>query len=211
MTERRQRLHAWFGAAFPTGAFAYSHGLEAAIAAGTVADAGALADWIGAVLAQGAGRSDAVLLTAAMRPGADLDALADLAAALATSRERWVETVEQGRAFAAVSASVWGTEAEPRPLPIAVGAAAGALGDGPEDVVALYLHAMAANLVSVAVRFLPLGQTAGQRVLAGLYPVIEATAAAALQADPDDLGGATLAADLAAMRHETMPVRIFRT
>jgi urease accessory protein len=89
----------------------------------------------------------------------------------------------------------------------------------PEDIAALYLHAFAANLISVAVRFVPLGQTEGQAALTALHPTIlalaEDAARIATGLAPDDLIGilsnATLAADLASMRHETLDVRIYRT
>jgi urease accessory protein len=85
------------------------------------------------------------------------------------------------------------------------------LGLVPEQVLVLALHAFASNLVSVAVRFVPLGQTEGQAVLAGLHPLIAAIAREAAEAGLDDIGTAALAADLAAMQHETMDVRIYRT
>ena len=72
----------WLSPAFPVGAFAYSHGLEWAIAAGDVRDAGSLHTWLDAVLQHGAGRSDAILLAHALRPYADAAALSDLALAL---------------------------------------------------------------------------------------------------------------------------------
>jgi urease accessory protein len=58
---------------------------------------------------------------------------------------------------------------------------------------------------------MPLGQTEGQAVLAGLAGTIEALALEARDGDTEELGGAALAADIAAMRHETLDVRLFRT
>ena len=72
-------LTQWLSPAFPTGAFAYSHGLEAVIAAGTVQDVAGLEIWLSGVLRLGAGWQDAVLLAAALRPGADFEALDTLA------------------------------------------------------------------------------------------------------------------------------------
>ena len=57
----------------------------------------------------------------------------------------------------------------------------------------------------------PLGQAAGQGVLASLHPQIAALAAQAPGLSIEDLGSAALGADLAAMRHEGMDVRIFKT
>lgn len=201
----------WLSPAFPTGGYAYSHGLEWVIAAGEVRKGADLAGWLGAILRHGAGWQDAVLLAHALKPGADLAALADLARALAPSAERLSETLEQGAAFARATAALTGQDLPARPLPVAVGQAAAGLGLPPGQVIALYLHAFTANLVSAAVRFVPLGQTEGQAVLAALHPEIEAIAAQAAGAALADITTATLAADLAAMRHETMDVRIFKT
>ena len=216
-------LTQWLSPAFPLGGFAYSHGLEWAITAGEVMDAGSLRRWLEGVLAEGAGRTDAILLAHALRPDADVDALDALARALAPSRERLAETLEQGTAMVRTTNALTGADAPPRVLPVALGVAARGLGDGSGDgpgcgpgaeagqVVALYLHAFAANLVQAAVRFVPLGQTEGQAVLAALQPRIIALAAEAAGAPLDALGTGALRSDLAAMRHETMDVRIFRT
>lgn len=201
----------WLSPAFPTGAYAYSHGLEFEIAAGRVASGADLAEWLGQVLTSGAGMQDAILLAHALDMEADLDALAGLARALAPSAERLQETMEQGAAFARATSAMTRLDLAARPLPVAVGQAAAGLGLPKAQVVGLYLHAFAANLVSAAVRFVPLGQTEGQGVLAGLHPLIQTIAMQAAYASLDDITTSTLRADLAAMAHETMPTRIFRT
>ncbi|MGB8622960.1 MAG: urease accessory UreF family protein, partial [Paracoccaceae bacterium] len=90
-------LTQWLSPAFPVGGFAYSHGLEQAIAAGDVADAEGLEQWLSVVLDEGSGAVDATLLCLALK-GADM---ADLARALAASKERLAEAETQGAAFAA--------------------------------------------------------------------------------------------------------------
>jgi urease accessory protein len=204
-------LAQWLSPAFPTGAFAYSHGLEAAIADGKVQDAEALRGWLAAVLAHGSGRTDAILLARAMDEDADLPALDALARALAASAERLTETLEQGAAFAATTNALTAADRPTAALPVAVGAASRDLGLAPATVAALWLQAFAASLVSAAVRHVPLGQTEGQRVLAALRPVILALAADAARAPLEDIGTAAFGSDLAAMRHETMETRIYRT
>ena len=201
----------WLSPAFPTGAFAYSHGLEWAIAAGEVCTGAALSNWLEDILRFGAGMQDAVLLAHAMRAGADLDGLDQLARALVPSSERLSETAEQGAALARTVSAIEGCDMPARTLPIAFGAASAGLDIPPEQIVALFLHSVASNLVSAAVRFVPLGQTEGQQVLAGLHQTIVSCAAAACEASLSDLGSSVLRGDIAAMRHETMDVRIFRT
>ena len=201
----------WLSPAFPVGGYAYSHGLEWAISAGDITSAEDLQRWIGTVLTEGAGRTDAILLAQALRPEADLAALSALAQALAASRERLVETLDQGRALGQTIAALTGQPLPEMPYPVALGAAARGLGLPAEPVVALYLHAFASALVQAAVRFVPLGQTEGQAVLAALHPVILQVAAKAVQAGIDQIGSGAFRSDLAAMRHEAMDVRIFRT
>ena len=201
----------WLSPAFPVGGYAYSHGLEWAISEGQMTDAATLRDWLADVLTHGSGRADAVLLTRAMDPAADLALIAASARALAASRERWTETHDQGRAFTEAINTLTGRDFPPAALPVAVGRAARALTLPSARVAALYLHAFASNLVSAAVRFVPLGQTDGQRVLSDLHPVIERVAQEAAATPLDAIASGVPGADLAAMHHETQEVRIFRT
>ena len=201
----------WLSPAFPTGGFAYSHGLERVVTDGTMRDGAGLARWQGDVLRHGAGRQDAILLACALRDGADHDALAAHARALAGSAERLSETMEQGAALARAVAAVTGRTLPPRPLPVALGEAAAPIGLPAEQVVGLSLHAFPSHLASAAVRFVPLGQTAAQAVLSALHPVVAALAAEAVARGVEDIASATIGAEIAAMRHETMDVRIFKT
>jgi urease accessory protein len=200
----------WLSPAFPTGGFAYSHGMEWAMAGGLRSAAG-VQDWIGDVLRFGAGQADAVLLAQALRPGADHAGLDAFGRAMAGSAERLVETVDQGTAFARTVTGLTGRDLPARVLPVAVGEAAAGLRLEAADVIGVYLHGFAGNLVAVATRFVPLGQTEGQAVLAGVHPAISEIAGWAATAGLDEIGTAAFGADLAAMRHEDMDVRIFRT
>lgn len=217
-TEPLQRLLQWFSPGYPTGAFSFSHGLEWAVEEGLVADRGKLQAWLEDVLRQGAGWSDAVLLSHAHGAGgspARLGVVAELASALPASAELLLETTVQGDAFARTTAAVWpdtGTApAEELPMPVAVGRAAAAHGLPLRAVLVAYLHAFAANLVSAGVRLIPLGQTDGQRVLAALAPIIDEVAARAPSVPLDELGTACITVDWCAMRHETQHTRLFRS
>lgn len=205
------RLSQWLSPAFPVSSYAYSHGLEADVVAGRVVCGADVAAWIEGVLRRGAGRTDAILMLAAMAPGADLEALHDLARALAGSRERWEETRDQGAALALTLGSLGEGDSVARAYPVAFGAAAGRLGVARGVVAALYLQGFVGNLVSVAVRFVPLGQTEGQRILAGLQGAVAEVAADAVASGVEDIGQAAFGADLAAMEHEGLEVRIYRT
>jgi urease accessory protein len=217
MTEQLLRLLTWLSPAFPTGGFAYSHGLEWAVEAGDVRDAAALTSWLDDLLRHGAPRNDAILLRQAYRAGAGrLAEIAEFAAACAPAREIAAETLNQGGAFIA-AASPWMPDPLaailPAPIahPVAVGALAAACGIGEDAAVTAYLHGFIANLVSAGVRLIPLGQTAGLRVQKALEAAILETAAATRYTQLEDIGGACLRADLAAMRHETQYTRLFRS
>lgn len=201
----------WLSPAFPTGGYAFSHGMEQVISDGTIRSGAELEAWLAAVLRHGAGRQDAILLACALREGADFGALAAYGRALAASAERLSETCAQGAALARAVVAVTGREIAEAPLPVVLGQAAAGLGLAADQVIGLYLHAFASNLVSAAVRFVPLGQNEGQRVLAALHGLIEEIATGAAVASLEDITSAAFAADLAAMRHETMDVRIFKT
>ncbi len=211
MTDALYTLAAWFSPAYPVGAFSYSHGLEWAIGSGAASNRQTLQDWIKDCLEHGAGRNDAILLAAAYRDPNN-NKIADLAAALQPSKERHLEALAQGLAFAATTAAAWGGAlADPISYPVAVGRAALAHDVPLEDTVVHFLHAFTANLVSVGVRLIPLGQTEGQRVIADLMPICRAVAEDALAASLDDIGGAAIMADIASMKHETQNVRLFRS
>jgi urease accessory protein len=217
-TTALQRLLTWLSPAFPVGSFAWSQGLETAIADGRVTEAASLKDWIGGSLAHGALKTDAIILAqahAGHRDPARLAALTDLALALTAANERHFETTLTGETFG-IAARAWPSDVfarlpQPCPYPVAVGAIAAAQDIGLHETLIGYLTSAAHTQVSVAVRLVPLGQTAGLQVMAGLEPAVAALATAAATASLDDIGGIAYAADIAQMRHETLGTRIFRS
>lgn len=205
-----QILATWFSPAYPIGSFSYSHGLEAAVEAGTVRDAATLHAWTRDIIAHGAGRSDAILLAHA-HAAEDATPVAALAEALAPSSERLLETMAQGTAFARTTSAAWNIPVPPVAYPVAVGLAARALDLPVRATATLYVQAFAAAIISAGVRLIPLGQTEGQRLTAALQPLCATIADAAIDAPLDRIGGFAVAADLAAMQHETQYSRLYRS
>jgi urease accessory protein len=223
------RLMAWLSPAYPVGAFSYSGGLEWAIEGrerpGDVTDAASLMEWLAVLIRDGSGFCDAVFLAHAHRAvtagdDAALVAVAELAAAFTPSRERFLETTAQGRAFFETTRAAWGCAALDRlaalwdgplayPVAVAVASAGHAIALAP--TLAGYLQAVAANLVSAGLRLVPLGQTDGQRVMASLEPLIAECAERALTCPLEEVGSAAFRADIAGMRHETQHTRLFRS
>ncbi|SIO41490.1 urease accessory protein [Rhodovulum sp. ES.010] len=207
------KLAQWLSPAYPVGAFAYSHGLEAAVAAGHVADAATLQAWLENILRNGAGHSDAIFLAAA-HGAPDAAALAEIdafARAFQPSAERLLESTAQGAAFAKVTGDVWADDLPVLTYPVALGRAA-RLHDLPLLLTArMYLHAFVSNLVSAGIRLIPVGQTDGQLVLTALTPVCEDVAQRATTETLDDLASTAFLADITSMKHETQDTRLFRT
>ncbi|CTQ74083.1 urease accessory protein UreF [Roseibium alexandrii] len=230
------RLLTFLSPAFPIGAFTYSHGLEQVIHAGGVSSAEELRIWLKDILANGAGRSDAILMSQTYRAAIagshdGVRELAELGLALQPSKERHLETSAQGTAFVDTVIASWppnsqtiagavfssltnGNSETPLtewPYPVALGLICAAH-ELPEDAsLTAFLHSFTANLISAAVRAVPLGQNEGQRVLATLEPVISEVPAEAMDAGLDDLGTSTFLADIASMAHETQYSRLFRS
>ena len=214
-TEPQQLLHllAFMSPAFPVGGFAYSHGLERAIDDGVVSSADEVREWIRSLLVHGSGWNDAVLFAQAY----DADAAArseidELALALAASRERALETSDLGQSFANAVATFSASEAMNfKTYPVAVAAACQKTCIDKRTGLLGYLQAFSNNLIAVAVRLIPLGQSKGLEVMRDLMPVISRAAERALAASLDDLGSSTLLSDIAAMKHETQYSRVFRS
>ena len=201
----------WLSPAFPIGGFAYSHGLEQVIADGGVTDAVSLEHWLSDMLRHGTGWQDSVLMAQALRRGADLDMLDAFASALQPCAERLQESREQGAAFARTVGAITDRALAPRCLPITVAEAAAPLGLPVADVIAAYLQGFTTNLVTIAIRHVPLGQSAGHGVLSRLLPLFPDIGARAAESALDDLGSSCFAAELAAFTHETKETRLFRT
>lgn len=211
------RLVTMLSPAFPVGAFAYSGGLEQAAHDGQVTDRWTLADWLHDVLESGVLWNDAVLVAESWRraaAGGDLGEVNELALALAGSAGRLLETTAQGRAFAE-AARVWtdppAIDGDGIAYPVAIGRVAALCGIALAAVLPAHLNAAISNLVQAAIRLGVVGQAGGLAVIAGLEPLIVAVAERAGRAGLDDLGGSALAAEIAAMKHETLAFRMFRT
>lgn len=163
---------------------------------------------------------------------AELAELAALALATQPCRERRAEMIGMGTAFLAAAAAwttagpgsaIGGVLGKPEgsagptllppdlPYPVALGALCGMNGISEMAAVLGFLQSFAASLVSAALRLIPLGQSSGLRVLAGLEATIHAVLADTAGASLAELGGAAWRSEIAAMRHETQRVRLFRT
>ena len=222
-------LLTWTSPAWPIGAFAFSGGLEWACEAGFLPDAAGARAWIETLVADGPVWNDAVFFVHAYRAACGKDdeaitAVAECAQACATSAERRLETVAQGAAFRRIARAAFGAaslaaldavEDTDLAYPVVFACLAAWRGVAIEPALSAFLHGIVANLVSAAQRLVPLGQTDAQKILLALRPGIRHVVARAIALPDDDpleqIGGATLLADLGTMAHETQYTRLFRT
>ena len=219
------RLLSWFSPSYPIGAYTYSHGLEQAVERGLMTSATDTRAMLRDIVEYGAGFSDLVFLASAYRAVEDEDNavlthVAELAAAFVATRELALESQAQGDAFLQITQRSWPTPAlnrlesawdGPYAYAVVVGCTAAGHGVPLRETALAYLHAFTANLVSAAVRLVPLGQTDGQRITADLAPDVHATVERALACEIDAVGTAALMTDICSMNHETQHTRLFRS
>ena len=200
----------WLSPAFPIGGFAYSHGLEWAINEGYVSNREELQKWISDLLEYGSLKNDAILIKLVLQ-GSDPKEINEIAMALCPASERLSETQLQGSAFCKIMREVWSLEIDELTLPIALALAAKNESIDQNLVVPAYLHSFCSNLISVAMRLIPIGQTDGQKTLRELSPLISDSVRAVAKSDKDDLGSACFLSDVSAMQHEYLQPRVFKT
>lgn len=220
------RLLAWLSPAYPIGAFSYSHGVETAVEEGLIKDRASLVAWLDSVLRRGTGAVDGALFAAGWRAASagdwpSFDAVAERAAAWRGTAEMALESRQQGGSFLSITRTAWPHQALDEAhrrlegelaLPVAVALAAAVHGIALEQALTGYLHAFTANLISAALRAVPLGQTDGQVALAALESAVHDTAQAAVAVESlDDVGTATPLLDWCSLRHETQYTRLFRS
>lgn len=194
--------------ALPVGAYSYSQGLESAIEAGYVKDAQTAQEWIGDVLELSVARMEAQVLRAQI--AGPNQALNDFFVATRETAELRAETLQMGQSLARLLEDL----AIPVPIeepafPSAFALAVRHWGIEPRDAVVAYLWSWLENQVMAAVKAVPLGQTAGQRILLALGDRLGALADLQLEQS----NWTNLAPGLAFLsaRHETQYSRLFRS
>jgi len=218
-------LLSWMSPSYPVGAYTYSHGIEYAVEAGLISNLDDLVSWLSDIVEYGSARTDIILLAEAYGATAAGDeerllSVAELGYACRATKELDLETCAQGRAFMSITRDVFPSKnmqlldeqrSGPLVYPVAVAAAAADRGIPLETTLTAYLHGFVSNLVSAAVRIVPLGQTDGQRAIAALANITAAQVQMALASHLGDLGNATLMVDWCSSQHETQYTRLFRS
>jgi urease accessory protein len=217
--------------ALPIGGFSYSEGLEAAVEAGGVADEATACGWLVDQLELGLACNELAVIAQALDawPRADLARvrrLNDWVLATRETSEQRLQTEQMGRSLAAwlqQRARQGGDSARleavaallalpPAPThPVAFALAASHTGATPRDALLAAGFGWAENMVQAALRAVPLGQSAGQRILAALADALPAAVDHALALRDDERLAALPALAILGARHETQYSRLFRS
>jgi urease accessory protein len=208
--------------ALPIGAFNFSQGLEFAIEHGGVKDEQHAREWIVGVARHSMALLDVPMLLRlhAAWNDQDVERAHRLSAELFASRETMelrAEELHLGQSLARILVE-FGMEPAREWLRCghtthaAMFALAAAQSNVPaRDAATAFLWAWAENQVIAAVKLLPLGQTAGQRMLEDIRQQIPSIVAAAIEMPDESLGSATPLAVMASCWHETQYTRLFRS
>lgn len=206
----------------PIGAFTYSQGLEWAVEAGWVRDQAQLAGWLEGQLSQGLGRVDLPLLArlqraVVQRDPAAFDHWSRYLLACRDTQELRAEERQRGKALATLLPHLglepgddWRAGCE-RCQAAGLALAAGRWAIPPDTTALGHAWAWLENQVLAGVKLIPLGQTAGQRLLHRLSARLPGLVSVSLELPDEALGGALPALAIASSRHEEQYTRLFRS
>lgn len=212
---------------FPSGGYAYSSGLEAAVQNGAVKDSAQFARYVEDLLRGGIGRREAVAVAVAHKasvtgkpePVLIIDAELD---AMKMGRESRLASRQMGRQVIRVAAEQFEGSAvlqefhakvkdghTPGHLPVCVGLTLAACRWPRQETVVAYLYHTAVGLTSAAMKLLPIGQRESQRLLAQWSPLL--TELSRNAASMSAMVSWSPVQDIYAMRHSTLESRLFRS
>jgi urease accessory protein len=211
--------------ALPIGTFSYSQGLEAAIEAHLITDADSARTWIEHGLTDVLARGELPFLAQQIERWRTHDTveLADANAEFLASRESAElrrETEQMGWSLRQLCVSLeWGDAARratlasltPLAQPTAFAFAAHAHDAATDAALAAYAFSWVENQAAAALKAVPLGQLAGQRIIVALREPIDAAVARALATSREDLNTFAPQLGILSARHESQYSRLFRS
>lgn len=210
--------------ALPVGGFSYSEGLEAAVERAGVATESIAASWLDDQLHLSLARADLAVIAQAIAAwrSADLarvQQLNDWVLHTRETSEMRAQTEQMGRSLLAwLHNHEGGNPAHlqvcaglPPTYPVAYALAASQTGAGVRDCLLAYAFGWAENMVQAALKSIPLGQSAGQRILARLGRHIPAAVATAMQLPDDERQAFSPMLAILSSQHETQYSRLFRS
>lgn len=213
---------------FPSGGYAHSFGLESYVQDGVINDSKGVETFLQRFLEGTVGPCDAVAMVSAMAYARKNDMTACLALDATieamkgptefrqASREMGSSTLRTACAlkrYAFLETVLRAVDAGQTPghHSVAFGICGSVFGWRAHDAASAYLYSTASLIVGSALRLLPMGQLAGQHLLASLGPLIERLADQATEAPREDLWSFAPGIEIAGMRHAQLDARLFRS
>jgi len=212
---------------FPSGGYAFSSGLEAAVQAGAVKNSAQLVVYVEDLLYGGMSRREAVAARVASKAGRSGEAAVAIAVdreldSMKLGRDGRLASRQMGRQVMKIAAeqlegkailkrylTAMEREEAPGHLPVCLGLTLGACGWKGEEAVAAYLYQTAVGFVSAAMRLMPIGQREGQSLIEGWLPMIDRISREVKPRAP--LSSWSPVQDIYGMRHSQLHWRLFRS
>jgi urease accessory protein len=213
---------------FPAGGYAHSFGLETCVQSGLVKNADDVASFLHAYLDSAAAPTDAIAVLCARNAAGEnklpsclhldemLDALKPASELREASRQMGRQTLRVLKemspdAFVAQFASKVESEATPCHHSVVFGIAAAVSNWPPHETASAFLYSTSAMIVGASLRLLPMGQLSGQRILWNASALIAELSESVQSKTKEDMWSFTPELEIAAMRHESLDARLFRS
>ncbi len=208
--------------ALPVGGFSYSEGLESAVDCGLVTNEATAANWLADQLHITLARADLAVIAQAVDAArsADTDRLRALDDWVLRTRETGElrqQTQQMGRSLVEWLKSVRPAEGAaaaalgPLTYPVAFAVAAAPTGAAVRAIVLAFAFGWAENMAQAAIKSVPLGQGAGQRILWRLASDMPAAVDHALSLGDDERQAFSPMLAILSARHEHQYSRLFRS
>ena len=211
--------------ALPIGAFCYSQGLEGAVDDRLVYDATSAQSWIQSGLEHVLATNELPMLAILYRDWenenySEISGSNSWFLASRESSELRLETEQMGWSLAQLALTLqWHDEVrqsrlrslKPVCLPTAFAYAAGSLGLDVESCLTAYCFTWIENQVAAAVKAVPLGQIAGQRILFSMHTLIPEVVLHAIGTGPDEISTFAPNLGIISARHANQYSRLFRS
>jgi urease accessory protein len=204
----------------PVGAYSYSEGLETLVQLNKINSVEGLEHWLRQELSYGAVRLEAAIMLRSYRSLSHLDTLTYWNHWLSATRdteELRSQSWQMGRSLLQLFQNLQ-PDRIPHPLladscnfAVAFGIVAATWEIDPRSALLGYLHSWVTNIISAGIKLIPLGQTAGQKLLFNLAEVVDRSSQEILTIADDDLATCGWGLSLASMGHETLYSRLFRS
>lgn len=209
--------------ALPVGAYSYSEGLENLVETGIIKNVATLEHWLTQELIHGVARLEAAVMLRACQSFTEgdfgqLNHWNQWLTATKETEELREQSWQMGNSLMLLlgellpeTQELATQNPEPWNYAIAFGITAAAWEISPTIATTAYLQSWATNLISAGIKLIPLGQTAGQKLLWSIRPQISTATQVILELSDDQLATCGWGLAIASMAHAHQYSRLFRS